>query len=183
MGPIRPEQHVGVLELETLGLAQDFGGSVVVGKGSLMGSATAAVRTAAVNSLAALQHMNNLSFSVNDNAEVTAVSALTHVDRLLLVVPLNSSCTMQGLAILAAMRQLQRVAIELSGSSKDSLVDADVQLLLSALRHVRKLSFRVQEEHVEGVQEVVQRAEGVLKEQGLQLAAKPFVEAIYTYDG
>jgi hypothetical protein len=169
--------------LQSLVLAEEFGGSIIASEGSLLGSAPAAARTAAVSSLAKLQHLNDLSIAVNDNAEVTAVSGLTHVKVLLLVVPLNSRCTVQGLAVLAAMRQLRRVFFELSGSSSDSLVDADVQLLLSALRHLPKMEFRVQEEHVAGVQEVVQRAEGVLKEQGLQLAATVDVEPIVPEDG
>jgi hypothetical protein len=166
-------------QLKRLTLHQLFGGSVVCSEGSLLVSAPAAARTAALSSLTALQQLSILALSVNDNAEVTAVSGLKQIRRLLLVVPLQSTCTVQGLAVcLAAMSQLQAIRLELSGSSKRSLVDADVQLLLSAVRHVPRVGILVQQQHVEGVQEVVQRAEGVLKEQGLQLAAKAVVEAI-----
>jgi hypothetical protein len=165
-------------QLERLELDETFGGSVVCSEGSLLGSAAVAERTTALSSLAALQHLSELTLSVNDNTEVTAVSGLKHIQRLLLVVPLQSTCTLQGLAVLAAMWRLQSIRIELSGSSEGGLVYADVQLLLSAVRHVPQVESTVQQKHVEGVQKVVQRAEGVLKEQGLQLAAKAAVEAI-----
>jgi hypothetical protein len=152
---------------------------VVFNEGSLLGSVPAAARTAAVCSLTVLKQLNELHIAVNDNAEVTVVSALKHVQKLIVEVPLSSRCTVQGLAVaLGAMRQLQRVAIMLPGGSKDSLVEADVQLLLSALLHLQRVCLWVYEQHVEGVQDVVQHAVGVLEEQGLQLAAKPVVEAI-----
>jgi hypothetical protein len=152
---------------------------VVFSEGSLLGSVPAAARTAAVCSLTVLKQLNELHIAVNDNAEVTVVSALKHVQKLIVEVPLSSRCTVQGLAVaLGAMRQLQRVAIMLPGGSKDSLVEADVQLLLSALLHLQRVCLWVYEQHVEGVQDVVQHAVGVLEEQGLQLAAKPVVEAI-----
>ncbi|WIA12031.1 hypothetical protein OEZ85_012111 [Tetradesmus obliquus] len=135
-------------------------------------------RTAAMSSLAALQHLKEIALSVNENAEVAAVSALQQVELLLLVVPMRSSCSVHGLAVLAAMRQLQELTLELPGFSKDSLQEADMQLLLSAVRHVQRFTVKVQEKHVEAVQEVVQSAERALTEQGLRLPSKIVVNPI-----
>jgi hypothetical protein len=101
-----------------------------------------------------------------------------HVKELCLVVPVGSSCTVQGLAVLAAMRQLHNLTLELADSSNYSLQDAVMQLLLSAVRHVRHVCIRVQERHVEDVRDVVHCAERELFAQGLQLAAEPVVAAI-----
>jgi uncharacterized pyridoxal phosphate-containing UPF0001 family protein len=76
------------------------------------------------------------------------------------------------------MRQLNVLVLELTESSKSSLHPADVQLLLSAVRHVQHLEICVQAEHLHGVQEVVQGAAKVLTEQGLQLPGKMTVAAI-----
>jgi hypothetical protein len=165
-------------QLKELALQDSFGGHLICETGSLHASAPAAARTAAVSSLAALQQLQKLTLSVNDNAEVAVASALRHVTQLCLVVPLVSSCTVPGLVVLAAMQQLQWLTLELVSASKSSLQDADVQVLLSAVRHVPHVGLRVQEKHLRGVQGVVRRAKTVLTEQGLQLSAKLKVTAI-----
>jgi hypothetical protein len=83
-----------------------------------------------------------------------------------------------GLAMLAAMRQLQDLTLQLTDSRKNSLQDADMRLVLSAVRHVRCVVIEVQQKHVKGVQDVVRAAEKVLTEQGLQPAAEAVVKAI-----
>uniref|UniRef100_A0A383VN61 F-box domain-containing protein n=1 Tax=Tetradesmus obliquus TaxID=3088 RepID=A0A383VN61_TETOB len=165
-------------QLKMLQMNCESAGTVMYESGSLLVSAPAASRTAAVGRLAALQHLRKVVLSVNDDAEAAAVSSLWQVERLVVVVPLRSSCSMQGLAVLAAMRQLQALTFDLPNCNSRSLQDADLQLLLRAVRHVRRVRIRVQEEHVEGVRIVVRRVERVLTEQGLQLPAKVFVAAI-----
>lgn len=166
-------------QLEELRMYSKFGGSLVTERGSLPVSATAAARTAALSSLAALQHLQHLDVSVNDNAEVAAVAALQQVKRLVVVVPTRSSCSMQGLAVMAAaMKQLQHLTLQLSNGSRSTMQEADVQLLLCAVRHVRSVQFGVQERHVRGVDLAVRRARRALTEQGLPLAAQVVVMAI-----
>jgi hypothetical protein len=165
-------------QLEFLAVIENFGGHLVCELGSLLVSAPAAVRTAAVISLAALQKLQELSFSVNDNPEVAAVSALRHVKRLYLMVHQGSSCSVQGLAALAAMQQLQLLTIELLNVSKSSVQEADVQVLLSAVRHVSSVEILVQNQHLKEVKAVVRRAEKALAGQGLQLASKVAVAVI-----
>uniref|UniRef100_A0A383W4Q4 Uncharacterized protein n=1 Tax=Tetradesmus obliquus TaxID=3088 RepID=A0A383W4Q4_TETOB len=157
-------------QLNLLQMCNEFGGGLACDAGSLLASAPATARTAAVSSLAALQQFVQLSLAVNDNAEVCALAALQQVKVLYLVVPVSSSCSVQGLAVgLAAMRQLQDITSELPDSINSSLQHDDVQLLLSAVRHVDRVEYMVQQKHVEVevVQDAVQSAIRVLTEQGL----------------
>jgi hypothetical protein len=131
-----------------------------------------------VGSLAALQELQSLSFAVNDDAEVAAVSALQHVTLLYLAAPVSSSCAVQGLAALAAMRQLQELTLDLLNARKRSLQDADVVVLLSAVQHVPSVLIRVREKYAKRLQAAVRRVERGLIKQGLQLAAKVEVMAI-----
>lgn len=164
-------------QLRELQMSAEFGGTAECQAGSLQRYGTSD-RTAALRSLAALPHLQELALSVIDAAEVTAAAALPQVKQLVLVVYVRSWCNVQSLAELAPMRQLQSLAIELPCSSNSRIQAADVEPLLSALRHVQQVTIRVQKKYVRRVAGVVGRAERALTEQGVQLASKALVEAI-----
>lgn len=84
------------------------------------------------------------------------MSVLRQMEQLALV-PTHSSTNV----VLAAMRQLQGLTPVLLNISNSSLPEADVQLLLSAVRHVQSVHFQVLRMHANCLCGAVQRAERV----------------------
>jgi hypothetical protein len=139
-------------------------------RSSFRASAPAAARSAALCKLAGLQQLRRLELAVDDNTEVAALSAFQQLHSLSLIVPARSECSVRSLLMLAALRQLQGLQLELPGWSCHNLLPSqleDLLLLLSSVRHVKSLFIKVLKKDFDEVYSVVVAAVVVMREQGL----------------
>jgi hypothetical protein len=103
---------------------------------SMPAAAPAEQRIAAIRSLAALQQLQILGFAANSSAEVVALTAITQLQQLDLLVPIGSSCTSIGLLHLVALRRLQQVRLVLYGMA---VTIREAKSLIVALQFVPKV--------------------------------------------
>jgi hypothetical protein len=100
-------------------------------------AAAAADRVAAMDSLAVLPHLRSLSITVNCDAEISALAAVSQLQQLTLFVTLTNrrtnSCSALGLATLGLLRQLRLLDLQLSGLK---LSAAAVCGLLSSMQYI-----------------------------------------------
>jgi hypothetical protein len=130
--------------------------------------APGAARTAALRKLAGLQKLQQMELAVADNAEVATLSVFKQLQGLTLIVPACSSCSVRGLPLLAALRQLQCLQLEVPGKSCSVWKDEDLLLLLlSSMRHVKTAYIKVLEKDFTEVYYAVVAAFEAMCEQGL----------------
>lgn len=128
-------------------------------------------RTAAIQALAALHHLTALSFAVNDDSEVAAVSAVQQLQRLYLTVPDGSSCTAAGLQLLQQLRGVKHLQLRLRGVS---LSVQEAQSVMYGMQHMGLLHVLSASEQVDVFRAALEAAQAA----GLAVPADVLIAAL-----